>query len=233
MRKRSRAALPLLLLAGCADWPRDSNDTLERVTAGGEPLRVGYSAAEPWVRGGEGLPRGLEPDLVRAWARAHRVRVQWVPGGETQQVEALAGYHIDAAVGGFADSQPHGAKIGATQPYLDSQLLIATVPDRVPPESWDGVAVRYDARRPDVAGRLKAIGAVPVPARPGELKPFAAVYAHEVDALGLAATDKVLAKERRVIAVAPAENRLALSLDRFLLARKGEIEAMAAGQAAR
>jgi len=225
-RLRFGTALALaLLLHGCGEWPRDSQGTLDRVRAGA-PLRVGYSIAHPWVHGGgypDG-PIGLEPDLIRDWARENRVRIQWVEGGESQLVEALANNELDVAVAGFTTRSPHGARMGTTQPYLKAPIVIGAVRGTPLPEDYDGVEIRYDARRPEFAAAISAIGAVPVPAAPGTLRPIAAVYRPELAVLGLQDTGEQLRTERRVIAAAPSENAIVLSLDRFLHARKRAIE---------
>ena len=222
------------MLQGCGDFPRDSRDTLKRVEAGA-PLRVGYSISEPWVRGGGSAsgPAGVEPDLIRAWAREKGARIVWTQGSEGQLVEALAQNSVDVAVGGFLSTTPHGAMIGTTQPYLSAKIVIGAAPGAAAPEDWEKVPVRYDARRPEFAAAIAKAKAVPVAAGAGQLRPFAAVYEAELAALGLRPAGKTLRTEKRVIATAPAENALTLSLDRFLHPRKGAIEARLAAEARR
>jgi hypothetical protein len=232
------AALALgLALAGCDGYPRDANGTLEQVRAGERPLRVGWSPAEPWVRAEAGAndgPAGIEPDLVRAWAASvGAARIEWVPGGEAQLVLALQRNAVDIAVAGFSDGSPWGGKTGQTQPYLKAEAVVGAAPGAAVPRDWDGVEVRHDRRRPDLAAAIRGIGAVPVPADPGGLAPLAAAYTLELATLGLAPTGKTLTTERRVIATAPAENALTLALDRFLLPRGKEIGRRLAAEARR
>jgi len=224
IRKAVGLALALAA-AGCGDYPKDARDTLERVRAGARPLRVGWTLAEPWVGAGngEGDPAGVEPDLVRDWAKSIGVQIEWVSGSEAQLVRALQRNTIDVAVAGFADSGPWGARIGQTQPYLEAAAVIGAAPGAAAPRDWKGVEVRYDRRRPDLAAALRGIGAVPVPADAGGMAPFAVAYEPELAALGLAPAGKALATERRVVATAPAENALTLALDRFLQPRRDEI----------
>jgi ABC-type amino acid transport substrate-binding protein len=230
---RPAAALALVLLLGaCGEFPKDSRGTLDRVRAG-EPLKVGFSPAAPWVgaaAGPEG-PSGIEPDLVRSWASANNVRISWAESGESQLVEALAGNAVDLAVGGFTDSSPHGATIGMSQPYLTTPVVIGAVSGAAAPEEWKGVEVRYDARRPEFAAAIAKAGATPVPAGPGGLRPFAAVYRQELAAFGLSDTGRKLKTERRTIAAAPSENALVLSLDKYLHANKRAVEARIAAEA--
>ena len=223
-----------LLLQGCGDFPKDSNETLKRAKAG-EPLKVGYAAADPWVRdsGSPQGPGGIEPGLIREWAQANGARISWIKGGEGQLVEALGQNSVDMAVGGFLDNNPHGAMIGTTQPYLKVKIVIGAAAGATAPEDWKDVPVRYDARRPEFAAAIAQAKAVPVPSAPSQLRPFAAVYEPELPTLGLAATGKTLLTEKRVIATAAAENALTLSLDKFLHARKAAIEARLAAEAGR
>jgi hypothetical protein len=231
---RLKASLALICLLGaCADFPKDSRQTLEKARAG-EPITVGFSPAEPWVgKAGPQGPSGIEPDLIRGWARANGVRISWIEGGETQLVEALVQNEVDLALGGFLSNTPHGAKIGMTQPYLASPMVIGAAAGAVAPDDWEGVQVRYDRRRPEFAAAISKAGAIPVAAAPGAPAPFAAVYRQELAALGLTDTGKKLKTEKRVIAAAPAENALVLSLDEYLHARKAQIEARVAAEARR
>jgi len=84
------------------------------------------------------------------------------------------------------------------------------------PADWKAVEVRYDRRRPQGAAALRGIGATPVAAEPGDLGPVGAAYEEELVRADLRPTETRLASERRVLATAPAENALALALDRFL-----------------
>ncbi len=129
---------------------------------------------------------------------------------------------MDVAVAGFSDDTPWGGRTGQTQPYLKAEAVVGAAPGAAVPRDWDGVEVRYDRRRPDLAAAIRGIGAVPVPADPGSMAPLAAAYAAELAALGLAPAGKTLTAERRVIATAPAGNALTLALDRFLLPRGEE-----------
>ncbi len=221
---RIGAAAAILLgisLSGCGDFPRDAENTL-REAEGGRPLRVGWSSAGPWVRavpGGE--PAGIEPDLVRRWAASRGYRIQWIEASEAQLVEGLNENSLDVAVAGFTDQAPHGGMIGQTQPYLDAKVVIGMRPGAAVPDSWKGVPVSYDPRRPEFAGLLLREKAAPTtgPA------PYRLVYEPELAAAGLVPAGKPLRTERRTIATGPSANALTLALDKFLHANKAGIEA--------
>jgi len=233
MPVRCLAVLALALLAqGCGDFPKDSRDTLKHVAAGA-PLKVGYTPAEPWVSDAQGAasPGGIEADLIREWAAANGARIHWIKGSENQLVEALAQNRVDVAIGGFLHKTPHGPKIGMTQPYLTTRILIGAAPGAALREEWEGVPVRYDARRPEFAAAIVKADAVAIAERTGHVAPYAALYEQELEALGFQPTNNLLLTQKRVIGTAPAENALLLSLDRFLHARKGAIEARLGAEA--
>lgn len=231
MRSAAVLAVVMACCGACEDFPKDANSTLQRVQSG-QPLRVGWLQADPWVRpAGTDGPAGLEPDLVRAWAKTLQTRIDWVTGSEAQLAKALQEYALDVAVAGFTKDTPWGGKIGQTQPYLETGIVVGLADGTPEPASWDGVEIRYDRRRPHFAGPIRGIGARPMPVDAGDLAPIGAAYAEELPALGLIATEKTLASEERVIATAPAENALTLELDRFLHARRQSIAQQLAASA--
>jgi ABC-type amino acid transport substrate-binding protein len=216
-----RLAAAVLALPGCTDFPKDAESNLKEVEAG-RPLRVGWSAAGPWVRaspGGE--PAGIEPDILRQWAASRGFRIQWIEAGEAQLVEALNENSLDIALAGFTTSAPHGGMIGMTQPYLRPKIVIGARPGTAPPESWEGVPVSYDPQRPDFAGLLLREKAAPTsgPA------PYRILYEPELTAAGLVPTGRELRTEYRTIATGPSANALTLELDQYLHANRSAIEA--------
>jgi polar amino acid transport system substrate-binding protein len=214
------AALLCAAMTACGEFPKDAEDTLRQVEAG-RPLRVGWSAAGPWVRDAGGTePAGIEPELIRRWAADRGVRVEWIEGGEAQLVEGLSENSLDVAVAGFTKRAPWGGKIGQTQPYLKAKIVIGARPGVRVPDDWKGVRVAYDPARPEFAALLRKEKAVPTT---GEA-PFRAVYEAELAPAGLLLSGTTLRTEQRTIATAPSENALTLSLDRFLHANKATIE---------
>lgn len=192
---------------------------------------MGWAHSPPWVVAAASEPSGLEPDIIRQWARALQARIEWVHAGEAGLVTALQGHAIDIAVGGFTTSAPWGAKIGQTQPYLTSELVVGLAPGAPQPAAWDNLEIRYARSRPDIAGLIRKHGATPVPSAPDQLTPVGAAYSHELTRLGLVPTGTNLAREKRVILTAPVENALTLALDRFLNAHRAEVARRLAGDA--
>lgn len=111
-----RISLPLLLLAvaGC-DLPRDPEGTLERVRGG--TLRAGVVPNPPWVVVEAGRVRGVEPALVRRFARSLDARIEWVAGTESELLERLETRDLDLVAGGLTRSNPWGSRVGLTRPY--------------------------------------------------------------------------------------------------------------------
>ena len=76
---RATAAFTLILaLAVGCDIPRDAEGTLARVRNG--TMRVGVSEHSPWVRLASEEPEGVEPALLRRWAKQLDARLEWVRG---------------------------------------------------------------------------------------------------------------------------------------------------------
>jgi ABC-type amino acid transport substrate-binding protein len=221
-----------IALGGCGSFPKDADRSLERARSG-ETLHVGWTPAEPWVTPGDGgEPAGIEPDLIRAWAASHHIRIDWVLGSETELVQALQENAIDLALAGFTDAQPWGAKIGLTQPYLETEIVVGVSPNTEQPASWIDVPIRYPRGRPHFAALIRRLGAKPEPAQPGQLAPIGAAYREELSSLGLIPT-KTLASAARVIATAPGESALTFDIDRFLYQRRRAISAALSAEARR
>ncbi|SFK46812.1 extracellular solute-binding protein, family 3 [Cellulomonas sp. KH9] len=111
------AAVAAVALAGCGvTVPTDPDGTLTAVR-GGE-LRVGVSPHEPWtVVGPDGVPAGLEIDLVEGFAQTLDADVVWSTGGEEELVDDLERGELDLVVGGFSASSPWTSKAAVTVAY--------------------------------------------------------------------------------------------------------------------
>ena len=77
----------ILSLTLACDFPRDARDTLQLVRNG--TMRVGVSENDPWVCFAGNEAEGIEPALIRQWARQLKARVEWVQGSKSALVEAL------------------------------------------------------------------------------------------------------------------------------------------------
>lgn len=130
---RPALLLPALaLLCGCGGSggaPRDPRGATERILAT-HVLRAGATQNPPWVRIEDGVPKGLEPDLVTAFARTLGARVEWTVNGETPLAEAAEQGGLDLLVSGATRKSPWAKTLGASQIYArvpegEKRLLLA------------------------------------------------------------------------------------------------------------
>lgn len=94
-----------LCLVACGQYPRDAHDSSGRAK---DALRVGLSHDPPYVIATGGTPRGSEVELIEAFARAHRLRVDWVVGGHDTLMQALLDHRLHMIAGGHSDASPWG-----------------------------------------------------------------------------------------------------------------------------
>src|SRR5437763_9090088 len=93
------ALLPLCACDTAAGHPRDPRGATERVVST-HVLRAGAAENPPWVRIEGGVPKGIEPDIVAAFARSLGARVEWTVNGETPLAEAAEKGGLDLIVSG-------------------------------------------------------------------------------------------------------------------------------------
>lgn len=113
-----RSLLPLGLaaaLAGCGDYPRDPERSLQRIEGG--VLYVGVSQDPPFVHGDGTAVRGREAALARALARAHDARVVWIHGGHDDLMRRLETFQLDLVVGGHDRDSPWRRRVASSRPY--------------------------------------------------------------------------------------------------------------------
>ncbi|KAB0269456.1 transporter substrate-binding domain-containing protein [Microvirga brassicacearum] len=214
--RSSRILILIVLLSGC-DFPRDAAGSLDRIRSTGV-VRIGFSQREPWVIKASGEVGGIEPRLIRAWAAKLGARIEWVEGAETVLIDALHHRQLDVAIGGFVDDSPWEKHVGMSQPFAHAAVVIAKPRDgngQSPTQNAAGQIVGYPGTRPDFAGLVADAGAIPILAQ-GQRPGAVAAYDFELDRTGLQSAGTILSRERHVMTVAPGENALLLSLDRFL-----------------
>ncbi|ASK34179.1 hypothetical protein CEK62_07185 [Alcanivorax sp. N3-2A] len=131
-------ALAVLLLAAGCRYPRDVEQTLQRVQGG--VLDVGLTENEPWVvRGAE--PGGVEVVLVRRLARQLNARVRWHWGAESELIPALRDRQIDLLVGGLVESPWLMDQVALIKPYQESRVTVGFAAGAAMPPSLEGVRV--------------------------------------------------------------------------------------------
>lgn len=106
----------LLAIVGIAcGIPRDPRGTLDRVRGG--TMRVGVAERAPWVILAGTEPTGVEPQLLRSFARALGARIAWTPGVESELMEALERGELDVVAGGLTRSTAWHERVALTRPY--------------------------------------------------------------------------------------------------------------------
>jgi len=107
----------LLALQGCSDYPKDPDKTLQKVENG--ILQVGYSDNPPWVVKTGQEPTGIEPELVKGFAKSIHATVRWHNDTEQNLFEGLKRKQYALVVAGITDDNPWKTeKVGFTRPYL-------------------------------------------------------------------------------------------------------------------
>ena len=143
---RAVAAVALLLAAGC-QWPRDAEDTLDRVRGG--VVRVGVVEDPPWTEvADDGTVGGAEAELVRRLADRLGARVEWTEGPESTLVGALSHQALDLVIGGLSHSSPWSKEAALTTSYFTSEQVVV-VPLGAN-TSIEGVEVAVRAGTPEV-----------------------------------------------------------------------------------
>ena len=208
-------ALALLVIGGC-DIPQDPRGTLDRAT--GDTLRVGVTEAPPWVVRSGDEPSGVEPELIRRFARSIGAEIRWSWGPAEEHMEALGLYELDVAIGGFTRASPWSKHVGITHPYHVSSVVVVGPPGSEPvgEEGMEGRTVAVQAGGP-IAGYVRKEGGEPFPME--DLRRATGLVAApdwELLTLGRDTVGFTLARNRRVMAVPPGENGMLMALENAL-----------------
>lgn len=150
-------AVPLLLLTGCLDLPRDPHGTLQRIRDG--ELRVGVLPVSPWiVKKPDGSFAGAEAQLVQQLAESLRARIRWIEGSGDDLFNALHERELDLVIGGLTQDNPWQDRVVLTRPYLET-AIVASSKWRL--DSLQGERVDTGAASPHAA-RIEAMGGIPI-----------------------------------------------------------------------
>lgn len=106
-----------MILAGCDEYPKDAQGTLETVQSS-QILRVGIIRHKPWAYQDGSKPQGIEVEIVSGFAQSVNARPQWRFLSESQATENLKNYEIDLVIGGLTEDNPRKKEIGFTRSYL-------------------------------------------------------------------------------------------------------------------
>ena len=214
-------------LCAC-QWPRDADGTLDRIT--GASMRVGVTAADPWVLLEGPEPAGVEVRLVQGLAAELDADVEWVQGSESELMAALHVRALDLVIGGLDSAAPWTQEASLTRHYLSTRAVVA-VPAGVEgfreAEDLAGVSVGVERGRAE-AEQVRSLGAVPVPVEDvtGTNRPVV-VDDWRLETLGLRALGVEVSRSEHVVAVPLGENGWQTTVERYLLTRpRSELEAL-------
>ena len=231
-----RSAVPVLLLAalvavGC-QYPRDPEETLERVSGG--TMYVGVVEDPPWVVLDEGKePQGVEPTLIREFAAEIDAEIEWVEGSETELAEAMRGFQLDVIVGGLTRSWLYGREVALTRPYVDTEIEFGVPPGQELPDDLDEVEIWVEQSSEAAAllqqeeGEANSIYYDSVE----EIEGPALLDDYELLAIGYERTDRIQRDEEHAMAVPMGENAFLIELEQFLLDRGQEAEELLEAEA--
>jgi polar amino acid transport system substrate-binding protein len=218
------ALVVLVALVGGCQYPQDVEGTLDRVDDG--TMRVGVIEDPPWVELGKGEPRGVEPALIRDFARELDAEIEWVEGTEADLIAALEGFQLDLAIGNLTRSSPYSTDVGLTAPYVDTEIQIGVPPGDDLPDGLGGEEIWVE-RNSEAAALLRQEEDDAIPVyfdRVGEIEGPALLDTYDIDAIGYARTDYILRDDEHAMAVPAGENAFMTELEQFLLDRGEEAE---------
>lgn len=218
--------LPAPGLSACDDfhYPRDPDDTLNRVLEEGR-LRVTAVDHVPWIIvDGDATPRGAEVELIKDFARELGVSVAWRRAPAFLALEALKQGDADLAIGGFTKQAVTAHRTAShTYAYFTEALVIAADPAVPAPQNLEGQRV-HAAPHLLADGLIRQQGGVPVPDRADAVQ-LVALPGWQLPARALKPTGIVLRRTEHVIAVPRGENAWIMRLERFLRAQSGGMAA--------
>jgi polar amino acid transport system substrate-binding protein len=212
-----------LAVPGC-QYPRDPDGTLNRVEGG--VMRVGVTAADPWVQlDGDRPVGGAEVELARRFARELDARIEWVQGSEEELVDAAKEGQVDLVLGGLTNKSRWEKDVAFTRPYVETRAVVGTPPGVSYPDDFAGVpvAVELGSEEEGLLEQRTDARVVPVPTLAPRAGRPAAVPDYMLDDLRLADSGTELDKAKHVMAVKLGENAFLVRLERFLLDREDEI----------
>jgi polar amino acid transport system substrate-binding protein len=218
------ALLLAAIVAGC-QYPRDPDGTLNRVEGG--VMRVGVTAADPWVLlDGDEPVGGAEVELARRFARDVGARIAWVQGSEEELVDAAKEGQVDLIVGGLTSKSRWKKDVAFTRPYVEARAVVGIPPGESYPDDFEGVpvAVELGSEEEGLLEQRTDARVVPVGDLAVRRGQPAAVPHYLLDDLGLTDSGTELDESEHVMAVKLGENAFLVRLERFLLNREDEIE---------
>ncbi|HEU4630471.1 MAG TPA: transporter substrate-binding domain-containing protein [Gemmatimonadaceae bacterium] len=191
----------------------------------------------PWARvtgaaGAGAGPGGVEPMLVRDFARELHAQVRWAPGPAPRLLAALEHGERDLVVGGFTESTPWRERVATTNPFFIDSVVVGVAPGAPPLRELDGervlVALGDPAARDvrDEGGTPVVVDSLGAPLLAGEgsiARLPVATSAWRLPALQREPSRLVLREVGHVMLVPRGENGWLVRLERFLRGRRADV----------
>lgn len=232
MRPIALALLLAMAAASGCQYPRDPDGTLNRIQGG--VMRVGVTAADPWVvlEGGEPIG-GAEVEIARRFARDLDARIEWVQGSEEELVDAAKEGQVDLILGGLTTKSRWKQDVALTRPYVETRAVVGAPAGASYPDDFSGVRVAAELGSEEEGLLEQRTDALVVPvadlaSRAGEP---AAVPDYLLEDLSLTDSGTELGSAKHVMAVKLGEAAFLVRLERFLLNRQDEIRRLLATEA--
>lgn len=203
-------------LAGCSDYPKDVQDTLNGIRQDGV-LLVGVIENPPWVIRGESGPEGLEPEIVQSLANQLNAEVRWRWGSTAELIHTLEQRQLHLVIGGLTTGPRLPKTVAATRPFYTSRYTVGFPQDRSGmPSTLEGQPVALPVVSP-MYEILKEADAEPRPMdtpRNSELPLAGPTW--KLEAHGYTAGQWELLNQKHVMIVTPGENAWLVRLQQHL-----------------
>lgn len=217
-------AMGLLLLAGCSNYPRDPENTLQQVR--NDTLLVGITHNPPYTSLDEDQPTGVEVALVKEIAQDLSATIKWIPRNETTLMEALKNQQLHLVVGGVSKDSPWKKEAGFTKPYFKAGIFVGVKSGTPHLKDIDGQQIGVLEGASAIA-LVKKKGGIPVIVQ--DLKSFSGPVAADKALLlkqGFELTDICLKKDEKVMALIKGENAWLIYLETYFENHRDHIESL-------
>ena len=214
--------LLLLVLNGCDQFPKDPNNTLEKIS--GKKLKVGIAESGEWASYKDGVATGIEVEIIKGFAESIKAQIEWVPGSQDHIINLMSEHEVDICIGNFTKKSPFKKHAGFSIPFYTEKIKVGAPAGVTIPEEIEDVEVL-----------VKKNSEAALVVKKEEAKPVLYDSVKNVDRLivapemelqkhNLQVSEYDLKKIDHVIAIPKGENALLEKLDKYL-DKHGKIKA--------
>src|SRR5690606_7325944 len=117
------------LFTGCGDFPADPESSFNR--AKNDTLRVGIMENPPFTVKEAEAYKGIEADMVKAFAKHINAELKWTEQTEEQLFKKLENFELDMVIGGITDKTTRKKQASLTRPYKEAgkeKFVMAVAP---------------------------------------------------------------------------------------------------------